>query len=76
MKDVQVGDVLQILEGETIPADCILLRTKQACRGMCFVQTTELDGEANLKPVIANRYIEYHFKDIFIDKTISLSGAF
>lgn len=43
---------------------------------MCFVQTTELDGETNLKPVIASRYIEYHFKDIFIDKTIRLAGEF
>lgn len=43
---------------------------------MCFVQTTELDGETNLKPVLANKYIEYHFRDIFIDKKIKLLGTF
>jgi P-type E1-E2 ATPase len=37
LNDVKVGDVLKIMEGETLPADCILLRTKKECNGMCFV---------------------------------------
>jgi hypothetical protein len=37
---------------------------------MCFVQTTELDGERNLKPVLVSRYIDYYFKRIFIDRDI------
>jgi hypothetical protein len=76
LNDLQVGDVIQILEGESIPADCILLRTKKGTNGMCFVQTTDLDGERNLKPVFASKYIDYYFKQIFMDRKIKFSSEF
>jgi hypothetical protein len=43
---------------------------------MCFVQTTELDGERNLKPVLVSRYIDYYFKRIFIDRDIDFKAEF
>ncbi|XXQ33697.1 Phospholipid-transporting ATPase [Plasmodiophora brassicae] len=46
--DVRVGDVLQISDGQSIPADSILLST---CipNGIGFIETSNLDGETNLK---------------------------
>ena len=69
LKDVRVGDVLKIKDNETIPADCVLLRTKKRSNGMCFVQTTDLDGERNLKPVVTSKYLDYYFNRIFLPST-------
>jgi magnesium-transporting ATPase (P-type) len=69
--------VLKIRDGETIPADCVLLRCKKKAKGMCFVQTAELDGERNLKPVIASKYIDFYFDRIFKNRSdISFEGHF
>ena len=43
---------------------------------MCFVQTTELDGERNLKPLMSSRYIDYYFKRIFIDRQMGIRAEF
>lgn len=69
--------MLKIRDGETIPADCVLLRCKKKAKGMCFVQTAELDGERNLKPVIASKYIDFYFDRIFKNRSdISFEGHF
>ena len=73
---VEVGDILQIFDGETIPADCVLLRTKKGTNGMCFVQTTELDGERNLKPLMSSRYLDFYFSRIFIEKQMKFKAEF
>jgi P-type E1-E2 ATPase len=49
---VKVGDVLELREGEPVPADCLLLATQNAS-GECYVETRSLDGETNLKPKLA-----------------------
>ncbi|RLN88139.1 hypothetical protein BBJ28_00022063, partial [Nothophytophthora sp. Chile5] len=54
---IQVGDILRIGERETIPADGIILSSSedsgafisQSFLGSCFIDTSNLDGEANLK---------------------------
>lgn len=43
---------------------------------MCFVQTTELDGERNLKPVIASKYLDFYFKRIFVERDMKLKAHF
>lgn len=43
---------------------------------MCFVQTTELDGERNLKPLMSSRYIDYYFSRIFIEKQMKFKAEF
>lgn len=73
---MEVGDILQIFDGETFPADCVLLRTKKGNNGMCFVQTTELDGERNLKPRVSSRYLDYYFSRIFIEKQMKFKAEF
>ncbi|XP_014666563.1 PREDICTED: probable phospholipid-transporting ATPase VA, partial [Priapulus caudatus] len=47
-RDVRVGDVVHLSCDEVIPADVLLLRCSNA-RGVCYVETTNLDGESNLK---------------------------
>ena len=48
---IQVGDIVIVKENETFPADLVLLVTPAASRGKCFVMTSNLDGETNLKPL-------------------------
>ena len=42
-----MGDIIRILDGQIVPADCIIL---SAASDECFVSTKSLDGETNLKP--------------------------
>ncbi|KAF0697361.1 hypothetical protein As57867_011902, partial [Aphanomyces stellatus] len=47
-KDVVVGDLLVMKNGDEVPADCLVLATNDK-NGMCYVQTANLDGETNMK---------------------------
>ncbi|CAD8048326.1 unnamed protein product [Paramecium sonneborni] len=47
--DVKVGDLLFISENEMFPADLIVL-SSQFESGACYIETSSLDGEKNLKP--------------------------
>ena len=50
--ELKVGDLIEVQDGNTVPADCLIIATQQAnCQ--CFVQTSSLDGEKNLKPKFA-----------------------
>ncbi|AAZ10742.1 phospholipid-translocating ATPase, putative [Trypanosoma equiperdum] len=46
--EIQVGDILILHHGQRIPADCVLLRTSEAC-GTCFIRTDQMDGETDWK---------------------------
>lgn len=56
-QDIRVGDILELHDGQMVPADCVLLSTQQES-GQCFVQTASLDGERNLKPKVALRGLQ------------------
>ena len=43
-----VGDIISVLEGETFPADIILLDSNLP-EGICYIETGTLDGEKTLK---------------------------
>eukprot|EP00300_Choanocystis_sp_HF-7_P009665 c16560_g1_i2.p1 GENE.c16560_g1_i2~~c16560_g1_i2.p1 ORF type:complete len:1234 (+),score=220.28 c16560_g1_i2:146-3847(+) len=47
-KDVRVGDIVQLGHGELFPCDLVLLSTTGE-HGLCYVETSSLDGETNLK---------------------------
>ena len=46
---LKVGDIVKLADGEPIPADLILLSVLNNEDGICFVETSNLDGESNLK---------------------------
>lgn len=47
-KDVIVGDFIHLSCNEIIPADVLLVRSSDPL-GICHVETSNLDGESNLK---------------------------
>jgi len=61
-KEVHVGDVLKVEADDAIPADLLLLQCADA-KGVCYVETKNLDGETNLKVKAAEKDLQAVFKD-------------
>ncbi|KAL4247497.1 Phospholipid-transporting ATPase [Abortiporus biennis] len=52
-EDVRVGDVVKIMDNESIPADILICATSEE-EDVAFIETKNLDGETNLKSRTAN----------------------
>ena len=65
---LRVGDVIKVKDDEVIPADCFVLASGSSLEsqsgGQCYIATSTLDGERNLKPKIAIKEIQDDLFDI------------
>ncbi|XP_034161698.2 probable phospholipid-transporting ATPase IA isoform X3 [Pangasianodon hypophthalmus] len=67
---VVVGDIVKVNGKDFVPADAILLSSSEP-QGMCYIETSNLDGETNLK-IRQGLQITAEIKDI--DSLMRLSG--
>ena len=50
--EIKVGNVLKINKEDIIPSDILVIKSSNK-NGFCYMQTTNIDGETNLKPIEA-----------------------
>lgn len=46
--DIKVGNIVKVMENQAFPCDVVMINTALA-KGVCYVETKNLDGETNLK---------------------------
>ena len=69
-KTLRHGEIILIYENQNIPTDMILIDTSFS-EGICYVETSSLDGEKNLKLKATNKYtLGFINEDIEMNKTI------
>ena len=56
-KTLKHGEIVLVYENRNIPADMILIDTGFG-EGICYVETSSLDGEKTLKLKVANKYTQ------------------
>jgi len=68
--DIQVGDIVSLSSGATIPADMVILSTSNQ-DNKCYVETAQLDGETNMKPKFGKHKTQ-HLNTL--DKLVNIQG--
>ncbi|XP_040903867.1 probable phospholipid-transporting ATPase IA isoform X3 [Toxotes jaculatrix] len=67
---VEVGDIIKVNGSDFVPADAVILSSSEP-QGMCYIETSNLDGETNLK-IRQGLQLTADIKDI--DSLMRLSG--
>uniref|UniRef100_A0A669B0S2 Phospholipid-transporting ATPase n=1 Tax=Oreochromis niloticus TaxID=8128 RepID=A0A669B0S2_ORENI len=70
IKGVAVGEVVRAANGDHLPADLVILSSSEP-QGMCYIETSNLDGETNLK-IRQGLQVTADIKEI--DSLMRLSG--
>ena len=65
-KDINQGDIVKVLEDETFPCDMVFISSSEP-EYICYVETSNLDGETNLKMKQANPTLQKRFSKNRID---------
>ena len=69
-KTLKTGEIVLVYENHNIPADMILIDTGYG-EGTCYVETSSLDGEKNLKLKVANKFTQgFISNDFQVNKDI------
>lgn len=55
-KEIKVGSIVKVENNQFFPADLVLL-SSSGRKGICYIETKNLDGETNLKHKVANKDI-------------------
>ncbi|KMV65987.1 P-type ATPase [Encephalitozoon cuniculi EcunIII-L] len=69
VEDLSAGDLIFIMKDQEVPGDVVLLNSKVEtrdgirCKNYCFVETSNLDGEMNLKKKTSQHQVECKRKD-------------
>jgi len=85
-QDVEVGDGIEIKDGETVPADILVISTQLRSgfseqdmsinqAGICYLNTADMDGETNLK-VREGRAETNHLNDFPGNQAMKLADFF
>ncbi|CAI5652704.1 unnamed protein product [Oreochromis niloticus] len=67
---VEVGDIIKVNGSDFVPADAVILSSSEP-QGMCYIETSNLDGETNLK-IRQGLQVTADIKEI--DSLMRLSG--
>lgn len=62
-----MGDFVQLQCNETVPADILLLHTSDQ-KGICHLETSNLDGETNLKQ---RQVVKGFFNQVCLEATFA-----
>ncbi|GMT21989.1 hypothetical protein PFISCL1PPCAC_13286, partial [Pristionchus fissidentatus] len=69
-KHILVGDIVHVSNDDSLPADILLIRTSSD-DGNAFVETSNLDGESNLKhKVVPTMFKDYCGEEMDFDESI------
>ena len=69
--DLQVGNLVRLTDNDNVPADLIVFSTSQDEK-MCYIETSNLDGESNLKIRLALTDTSAIFESTHISETMKM----
>ena len=72
--DIKVGDLVLVRKDQVFPCDLILLSSSED-NGMCFIETSSLDGEKNLKPRLSFVGLSRELNDKAVIRVFNLVEA-
>jgi magnesium-transporting ATPase (P-type) len=69
-KDVKVGQLVKINCDEFFPADMVFMQSSER-KGICYVETKNLDGETNLKHKLAEKCLHERLNNYDIEEAVA-----